>query len=199
MAAGLITISGTGQVLIQYIDAGAVARSLVAGPGTLYLETTGSDFTWTTLSGTAAASSGVITLVEIETACYILSWEEPILGIASSSNPRLKFDGVELDGITTSIEESYFPMSSSTVGNSINNAGIYNIKATGYKDVITDGSTPSSHYLAVQVQGTDIIPYLRISNATSSQHLYIKGTVSVSCLPTGYTALESCQFGSVLA
>ena len=199
MAAGLITVSGTGQVLIQYIDAGSVARSLITGPGTLYLDTTGTDFTWTTLSGNATASSGVITLVEIETTCYILSWEEPILGINTFQNPRLKFNGIELDGVTTSINESYFPMSSLRVGTSINDADISNIKATAYKDVISNGSAPESHYLIVQVQGTDVIPYLRIANETSSQHLYIKGVVTGNCLPAGYTAIETCQFGSVLA
>ena len=195
MATCLVTISGTtGEVLINYVDSGSDPRTLTAAPGQLYLDDTGTDYEWTNLSGDAAVSSGCVTFTEIESNCYIIDWQQ--ISHSSYIAAEYKFDAVVVGATTSSINESNFPGSALTLANSINALNLDTIKAVGYKVVST--ASVSESYLIVKVQGTDI-PYIKIKNIDDTHYIYLKGTLTVNCLPTGYTAIQTCTIGSVLA
>lgn len=198
MAACLITISGTsGEVLIRYVDSTSTSRSLISGIGTLYLEDDGTDYTWTTLSGDAVAASGCITLTEVDTICYVISWEKYVNPYVYT-NTNLVIDALILGSSTYSMTEYAFPRFPATVGDNINALNLEDVKAVGYK--IVAGTTyldPTSFYLIVKVRGTSV-PYLRVNNPTTSKALYLKGEVSSSCLPTGYTLIDTCSLGTSL-
>lgn len=199
MAACLVTVSGTsGSVLIQYVDGSSVSHSIISDITTsLYISDTGSDYTFTTLSGDAIASSGCVTLTEIEINHYILSWE--IVRTVPQRSVGQVFDAVVIGSTTTPIDEVSFPYDPSLdVIKSINALNLPNIKATGYKIVDdTDITVPLQYFVILKVTGTDI-PYIRISNSDASHNIFLKGVYTATALPAGYTAVDVCEIGSTL-
>lgn len=197
MATCLVEITGsTGQVLINYTDSGSAARSVIAGPGQLYLDDDGSDYEWTTLSGDAAVDSSCITFVEVATACYVLSWEEfPPTGWGE---PTLNFDAVILGTDVYTMDTARYPGNVQTVAENINALNLDFIKATGYKVLSpSSGSDSLESFLILTVKGADV-PMLRITNEAETHYLYLLGESS-TCLPAGYTAIDTCQIGTVLS
>lgn len=195
MAACLVTISGsTGQVLINYIDAGSDPRSVIAGPGTLYLEDDGSDYEWTTLSGDAAVSSGCVSFTEVPNSCYMLSWEEH--APSGWGAPTLNFDAVILGTDIYTIDESRYPGNVQTLAENINALNLDFLKATGYK--VVSGTNLLESFLILTVRGADDVPQIRIKNEDDTHHLYLIGETS-TCLPAGYTAIDTCEIGTVLS
>lgn len=197
MAACLVTISGTsGQVLIKYVDSGSEPRSVIAGPGTLYLEDDGTDYEWTTLSGDAAASSGCITLTEVPNVCYVVDWEEyPPSGWGA---PTMTIDALILGSNTYAMNEVRFPANVQNVGEAVNALNLDTVKATAYKVISpTDGASALESFLILTVRGTDV-PYLRIKNEADTHNLYLIGVTS-TCLPAGYTEIDTCEIGTILA
>lgn len=193
MATCLVTVSGTsGEVLIKYTDAGSVERSIIAGVGPFYLNDTGTDYTWMNLSGDASAASGCITLTEVVTTCYILSWEVSRYDMSSFSKYMFKSVVTNSDN---DIDELIFPYTnSSRIGAVINNLNNPNIKAVGYKHIFSD---KNQNFLILKVSGSDT-PYLKIRNEEDTHYLYIKGEPTMDCLPAGYTEIETCRIGTSL-
>ena len=138
MALCSITISGTsGSVLINYVDAGTVARTLTAGLGTLSIDDAGSDYTFTTLSGDATLTSGCISFTEVELNCYILSWE--LNEFNTLDNADFKFDAVEIGSTSYNMTDVNYPFCNIlTLADSINSLGLDAVKATGYKIISGD-------------------------------------------------------------
>lgn len=200
MASCLVTVSGTsGSVLIKYVDSSAVAHRVISDITTsLYIKDGGTNYTYTTLSGDAIASSLCITINELPTNHYIISWEN----VRSVPQRYIgqKFDAVILGSTTTSIDTSMYPFDPTLkIINNINTLNLEDFKITGYKIVTPTNSTdPFKYYLIVQVLGTDI-PYIRINNTNNTMPLYLKGVYTATALPAGYTAVNTCQIGSGLA
>lgn len=196
MATCLITVAGTsGSVLINYIDAGSVPRSLVAGVGPFYLNDTGTSYTWSKVSGDATASSLCVTLTEVVTKCYIVSWELPLdykLPAYATS-----FDSIILGDTTYNLNDVAFPYDRNfAIATSINSLGLESIKATAFKKVST--SSKVQFFLIIKVLGTEI-PYIKVKNPDGDMFIYLKGVYTANCLPAGYTAIDVCEFGSVPA
>ena len=187
MAACLITISGTsGEVRINYLN-GVTPRYVDSSIGTLYLEDTYTSVTYTTLSGNAIASSGCFTITALPYTCYTIKWNKLIL-------ENYFIDAVLLDNEVLLVTQTEFTNAKESFATSVNVLNDSRIKITDYK---ADNSTllsVTSHkftYIA-RVIGTKI-PWVRIKNNTSDGYLYVKGVVTLTCAPVGFTAIDICE------
>jgi len=195
MATCLVNITGTsGEVLITYTDSGAVNRYVKAGLGSLYLDDSGSDYIWQTLSGDAVVASGCISFTENATSCYLLTWERLVTAPNVFLSTDLKFKSVVLGSSTYNLSTPVpYPRSCREVGDLINKLNLSNIKAVSFKEV---SSTKTEYFLVLQVTGADV-PFLKIVNSEENHFLYIKGEPEGSPVPVGYTQFEVCQVGTI--
>lgn len=186
MAACLITITGTsGEVRIDYLD-GIISKHVTSGIGTMYLEDTYTNVTYTTISGDAIASSLCFTITALPYNYYMLSWR----GICSEGYTIVK---AILGIVEYTIPDTEFPISKENLIMNINNASIPEFKIVGYK-YNYNGIMPISNIrisYIVRTLGTEI-PYLKVRDLTNETSLYIKGTSSIE-LPVGFTAIEVCE------
>lgn len=190
MAACLITIAGTsGKVLIEYTDSSSVKHSIISDIGPLYINDTGSEYTYTTLSGDATASSLCVTISEVAKKCYILDWE-----VLKLVNPKYIGQTITqlLVGTTTFTFATpvLFPDSVFTIVTAINQLNSLLVKATAYRQVNT--TNKSEYFIILTIKGNDI-PYLKINSATDNHNLFLKGTLTTNCLPTGYNSILNCD------
>lgn len=187
MAACLITISGTSGLLRLDYKISSIPYSIETGVGTLYIEDTATDVTYTTLSGDLVASSGCLTITEIPLNCYSIFWEELIAH-------DYAIESIILGNETISISEVSFSNAGVYLANSINDLDDNRIKVIGYKkeyNYINDVQYVQYYYV-FKVFGIDT-PILKIRNADSTNYIYIYGILSGSCsLPSGYTPIEPC-------
>lgn len=200
MAACLVTVSGTsGSVLIEYIDAGSVKHSIISDITTsLYIETGGSAYTYTTLSGDAIASSGCITITALPAKCYIFDWEwsrEPMFPY----DLGLLFTELIVGSTTYTLLECAYPNSGEySVLNAVNALDVPEVKGVAYKTVYpSDLTLPVEYFAIIKVKGNEI-PYLKIRNQADTHSIFLKGTYTADCLPAGYTEVDTCAIGTSL-
>lgn len=188
MAACLITISGTsGKVEIDY-KISTVAHRLIADIGTLYIEDTATNVTYTTISGDAVASSTCLTINNLPIACYKITWTGMIAN-------GYRFNAILLGNEIISIAEVIFPETSlSSLANSVNSAGDSRVKISAYKLIALPNTTNSAsviYNILFKIIGTQI-PILRIRNADTTSNIYLHGETS-ACSIAGYTNVNVCE------
>lgn len=192
MAACLITVSGTsGEVLIRYTLSGN-ENEIRSGIGNVYIDDTASSISYTTLSGDAIATSGCVTITELNSVCYKFSWETFRITDRLYSD-TLYFDQLSLGGENLSINPTNLSESFSwkKLGSSISQLGDNRIS------VIAGLQTPSGRSTSIQNIIIRVIdsdaPVLRIKNKyTTNLELILAGVESVDCIPTGYDTFEEC-------
>lgn len=191
MAACLITVSGTsGEVLIRYTLSGN-ENEIRSGIGNVYIDDTASSISYTTLSGDAIATSGCVTITELNSVCYKFSWETFRITDRLYSD-TLYFDQLNLGGEDIAINPTNLSESFSwkKLGSSISQLGNNRIS------VIAGLQTPSGRSTAIQniiVRVIDGAPFLRIKNKyTTNLELILLGVETVDCIPTGYDTFEEC-------
>lgn len=188
MSACLITISGTsGEVSINY-KISTTAYNIVTGIGTLYIESTATDVTYTTLFGDAVASSLCLTITSLAYACYRIHWK----GIKADS---YNFNAVLLGSDILTISDTPFPNTTLNLAQAINSLEDDRVKVTKYK---FDSAFPTTidplattYNFILRIIGVDI-PILRIRNADNTGYIYLHGEI-VSCSITGYTDINVCD------
>ena len=188
MAACLITISGTaGEVRIDYIES-LIPKYIVAGIGTIYLESTITNVTYTNLSGNAIASSLCLTITNLSTTCFNMFWKIKDIGY--------KIDALIFNNVIIPITEVNFPYSSTNIISKINNLNDNRFKIVKYlitdsnAKYLGDASTTSYSYI-LKIQG-NIIPQFRVRNIDNTGYIYIHGFTS-SCVPAGYIDVNICE------
>lgn len=188
MASCAITIGGTsGSVLIRY-KLGGVNNSITANFGTeVYVSNTITDVTYTTLSGDANASSGCVSITELEETCYEFKWETLKAGCDRGDVINAVIVGSTAVSITPkSISTSY-----QSVADAISTASSSLIQP--YAGKFTASSTGTGkNYLIAKVYGADTLISLRVYNASSGFYYNILGTPTTCTVPSGYTAIETC-------
>ena len=189
MAACLITVSGTiGTVRIDYIES-LIPKNIIVGIGTIYLESTITNVTYTNLSGDAIASSLCLTVTNLPTTCFNMFWK--------IKDINYKIDALIFNNVIIPIAEVNFPYSDLAIINQINNLNDSRFKITKYLisnlNAIynNDPSITISHSYILQIQGTTI-PQFRVKNTNNTGYIYIHG-VSSSCTPVGYIDVNICE------
>jgi len=182
MAACLVTISGTSGLLKLNYTISSVAYSIETGIGTLYIESTATGVTYTTLSGNVTAASGCLTITALPATCNLLMWK----GITA---PGYIADAIVVGTETNIITNVNWPYTGLALVDAINNLAYDKVKVIGYKNNYS--STDDSYYI-LRVLGTDI-PQLRVRNADSTGYIYIHAALLASCtLPSDYIPITPC-------
>ena len=198
MAACLITISGTsGSVVLNYtLNVNKESQTASIGD-VIYIDSTATAVTYTTVNGDAIASSGCLTVTALPFACHEVSWETNDI-LVRTPPITFKFDAVLLDDevLTLPTTSNYDRYSLDTLASNINNIGDDRIKAVAGKGVDSNRNT-INFYLILQVKGT-MIPWLRIKNEDTglpraAEYLYLKGVTAADCSPSGYTLYQTCE------
>lgn len=186
MAACLITIGGTSGILELNYKISGVPHSIQTSVGTLYIEDTATDVTYTKLSGDVTASSGCLTITSLPVNYYKIGWKG-VTGYNYNAN------AVELGSTVYTIPDTAFPLSYTNLATSVNGLDISNIKVVAYKTTHTSiSSLQESEFAYIfRIVGTDI-PRLRVKNADNTWKIYVIGETSTA-LPTGYTAIDVCD------
>ena len=184
MAACLVTISGSSGLLKLNYTISAVAYSIETGVGTLYIESTATGVTYTTLSGNVTAASSCLTITAAPSVCNLLMWK----GLSTDPQGYVA-DAIILGSETTLITETSWPNSRSTLIDSINNLSYDKVKVIGYK---TGGNYDFETYYILRTLGIDT-PILRVRNFDSTGYIYIPSTLLADCtLPSGYDLITPC-------
>lgn len=188
MAACLITISGTNGLLRLDYKIGLDSYSINTSIGTLYIEDTATDVTYTILKGDLIASSGCLTIIELPLICYNIHWNEITLN-------NWKVDEIIIGINSYVIENISFPNSEIYLCKAINNLNIDSIKALGYESIYESSTNTYAYNYILSILGSDI-PQLKITNADSTMSMYIVGTILGTCdIPLGYREIEVCYNG----
>jgi hypothetical protein len=185
MAACLITINGTSGLLRLDYKISSISYSIEVGIGTLYIEDTATDVTYTTLTGDVTASSECFTITEVSTICYSIFWE----GINTNG---YYIDAIILNSEIIPLSNISFSNSGSYLLNEINDLKDYRIKVVGYKKEYNYESDIlyMQYYYIFKILGS-YIPTLRVRNKNNTNCIYIKGVELESCnLPDGYVPIE---------
>ena len=196
MASCAITIGGTsGSVVINYL-LGAVAHTMTGSFGeTIYINDTATAITYTNVSGDATASSVCVTITNLPTTCYIFDWSINTVvvgcdGFSYVPASDYTFDAVLLDSTVVPLTStSYSEVSSTVLAQAINDLNDSRVEAVATK--VTSGTGTREMYLIVKVTGT-YVPQIRVNATIGNHKLYLKGTVTVDCIPNGYTAFTNC-------
>jgi len=189
MAACLVTISGSSGLLKLNYTISAVAYSIETGVGTLYIESTATSVTYTTLSGNVTAASGCLTITAAPSVCNLLMWK----GLNTYPNGYVA-DAIILGSETTLITQTVWPNSALGLIDNINNVTYDKVKVIGFKDNSSsvDYNYNYEYYYILRTLGTDI-PMLRVRNADSTGYIYIPSTLLASCaIPEDYELITPC-------
>jgi hypothetical protein len=190
MAACLVTISGTSGLLRLNYTISAVPYSIETGKGTLYIESTATAVTYTTLSGDviATTASGCFTITAANAVCKLMLWK----GITA---PGYIANAVILGATTTIISDTIWPEGGRNLIDSINNASNDNVKVVGYRDgTLFDeyGNANYEFYYILRVIGSDV-PTLRVKNADSTAYVYVPGLALANCtIPSDFEPITPC-------
>lgn len=192
MAACLITISGTsGEVVIKY-KIGGTDYTIRANIGTLYIEDTATDVTYTTISGDAIASSGCLTINALPFTCY-----EIVYGGLTAINHQ--YDKLEFDSKTYTLNDGIeFPKNIYDFIDEVNDLGIDDMKITHFKIDDTVSLYPPYAYRVIFRMIGAFPPTLTILNNDTNSELLIVGKPT-SCSPVGYTAVNVCSLDTPLS
>ena len=93
------------------------------------------------------------------------------------------------DAATSITSASYGANNPQALADSINALNDPRIRAVAMKTTST--STTREMFIVLKITSS-AIPQLRINNVVGNHKLFMKGTVSGSCIPAGYTEIESC-------
>lgn len=190
MAACLITVSGTsGEVYIKYTLSGN-ENSITSGIGTVFIDDSATDITYTTLSGDATAASGCVTITELPITCYLFSWES--MRPFKTFSDTLQCDAVILGSEVIDINEVDISRVKSwkELGSSIQQLGDVRLVPSSGKYTASDRYSINTYFI-LKVISTEV-PKLRIKNKYEDHILYIEPTVSGDCVPSGYDIFEEC-------
>lgn len=194
MAACLITVSGTsGNVRIDYKD-GIISKYVISSIGTLYLESTITNVTYTNLFGDASVSSLCLTITNLPTTCFKMYWK-------GLSNANYKINAIIFNNDIIPITEVSFPNSGTAIISEINSLNDSRFKLKYY--LINNASAMFSNDISsvtysyiIETQGTTP-PQFRVKNADNTGYIYIHGVVS-TCAPVGYTEVNTCEATTLL-
>lgn len=190
MAACLVTISGTSGLLKLNYTLSSVAYSIETGVGTLYIESTATGVTYTTLSGNVTAASLCLTITAAPSVCNLLMWK----GLNTNPNGYVA-DAIILGSETTLIAETVWPNSATGLIDAINNLSYDKVKVIGYNSSTTVNSNSTTNFYynyILRTLGTDV-PMLRVRNADSTGYIYIPSTLLASCaIPSDYELVTPC-------
>ncbi len=194
MASCAITIGGTsGSVLIRY-TLGSVKNTITAAFGSeVFISSTATAVTYTTLSGDATATSGCVSITELEETCYEFKWESLKPGCDRGDLINAVMTGVTAIAVSPISISSYYKDVADVI-DSANNAAI--LPVAGKFTVGTNGI--SKNYLRVKIYGSETYIALRVYNPDSTFLTYVVGT-PVSCtIPGDYTVTNSCPSPEIL-
>jgi len=188
MAACLITTTGTsGQLVINYKIATISQAPITMGIGSIYIEDTATNVTYTILSGDIIASSLCLTINPLPYTCYKFLWK----GIKADD---YKFVSLYLDNDIFIIPESDFPRNVTTLIQNVNNLENDKFKITKYKKdytLITNNLEDLETSIIVRIIGTEL-PMFKIRNADNTGFIYLRGEL-ISCNVLGYIDVNLCE------
>ncbi len=189
MAACSITTGGTNGTFRLDFDLGADHNVLYSTFGdVIWIDDTATNVTYTTLTGDVTAASGCVTVTALPQICYLLEYDR-WSGDPSLVDYNSTFDAILLDNtvyaFTTPPTDDV--MSGGLLLHEINNeVNNDNVKAVAAKSAYVDTNYMNLSYI-IRVYGSEI-PSLRLLSPYGN-YSYIKGTVSASCLPSGFTEI----------
>lgn len=197
MAACLITFGGTsGDIMIRYTQDGETTTTYTSfSVDPFYIDDSATDVTYTTLSGDVTASSGCVTITELEVDYYLVTYDRLK---SDTSTYDARFDAVVVDttvnALSPDISDKF--ASWSALVTAINDTlADDTVKVTGYKVGLAGAST--NYYqieLIIRVIGGGI-PALRInSHFDNKSHLI---GVTSAALPVGFTEIDIPLFGEI--
>lgn len=183
MGACLISITGTsGTIRLNYTLSGT-PYVIETSKGSLYIESTATSVTYTTLEGDLVASSSCLTVTNLPSSCYTISWN-------NINTNGYVINAIILGATTISIPSISFPNSTFELVSAINNLYNDKVKVVGHKFVTEAGTYQYNNSYIFKVLGADI-PILRLYNSTTNTYLYIYGVAS-SCTISEYTQVVPC-------
>lgn len=189
MSACLITTGGTSGTLRIDYTLGSDANVIFSTHGDIiYVDSTATSVTYTTLTGDVTATSGCLTVTSRPINYYLITYDR-INNDTSTYDPQ--FTAVMLDNSVNALSPTItaklsgivalFAAINTTLAND-------NIKIVGYKVAL---ATPSTVYynvgLIIRVIGTQV-PSLRLTSPYSNIS-YLKGVTSTA-LPAGFTLID---------
>jgi len=190
MAACLITTGGTnGTLRIEWDDAGSGHNVLFSTFGdVIWIDDTATNITYTTLTGDVTAASGCVTVTALPQICYLLEFDR-WSGDPADITYISTFDAILLDNtvyaFTTAVDDTI--MTSGSIVSEVNSVvAIDAVKIVAAKTANVDTNYMTVSFI-IRVLGSEI-PSLRLISPYGNVS-YIKGTVSASCLPTGFTEI----------
>ena len=187
MAACIVNITGTSGTLKLNYTLSSVQYSIETGivpAGTLWIESTATNVTYTTLSGDVIASAGAgcgLTITAAPAVCSLLTWNNTISATGYYAN------AIILGTTIIPITDTIWPSSGGSLVTNINNASNDNVKVIGYK------STSSSSYSYILRTIGSSVPQLRVRNADNTGFIYVPAATMASCtVPSDFQYIVPC-------
>lgn len=179
----LISITGTsGTIRLNYTLSGT-PYVIETSKGSFYIETSATNVTYTTLEGDLVASSSCLTITNLPSSCYTISWNN------IDANGYV-INAVILGATTISISPISFPNSGFDLVSTINDLYNDKVKVVGHKFIIGVSPYLYDNSYIFKVLGADI-PILRLYNSTTNTYLYVYGVAS-SCVISDYDQVVPC-------
>lgn len=189
MAACLITTGGTNGTLRIDFDLGADHNVLFSTYGdVIYIDDTATNVTYTRLSGDVTAASGCVTITALPQVCYLVKYDR-WSGDTAAITYNSEFDAILLDNTVHAFTTSYTDdiANSAFLPYEINTV----LADDTFKIVAAKAENVDTNYMnisfIIRILGS-AIPSLRLVSPYGNTS-YIKGTVSASCLPTGFSEI----------
>lgn len=188
MAACSVTTGGTNGTFRLDFDLAGDHNVLYSTYGDIiWIDDTATNITYTTLTGDVTATSGCVTITALPRNCYLIEYDRwtgdlELIEYISTFDAILKDNTVS----TFAIPAQDTIMGSADVVTQVNELGDDTIKIVAAKTENIDTDYMSISFI-VRVYGTEI-PYLRLKSPYN-YYSYLKGTISASCLPTGFVEI----------
>lgn len=189
MAACSVTTGGTnGTLRIDYDLAGDHNVLFSTYGDVIWIDDTATNVTYTTLTGDVTASSGCLTVTALPQICYLLEYDR-WSGDPAEITYNSTFDAILLDNTVNAFvtEHTDDIASSADLVNEINNV----LNDDSFKVVAAKTTNVDTYYMTIsfiiRIYGSEV-PSLRLVSPYGNIS-YIKGTVSATCVPTGFTAI----------
>lgn len=189
MAACSVTTGGTNGTFRLDFDLGGDHNVLFSSFGdTIWIDDSATNVTYTTLTGDVTATSGCVTVTALPQICYLIKYDR-WSGDSTLITYNSTFDAILLDNTVHAFSTSYTDdiASSASLPYEINTV----LADDTFKIVAAKADNADTNYMnisfIVRVFGSEI-PSLRLVSPYGNTS-YIKGTVSSSCLPTGFSEI----------
>ena len=196
MPACAITITGTtGSVVINYILSGTAHTMNGSFGDSLFINDAATAITYTNISGNAAATSACVTITNLPSSCYILSWSLDFTPVVTGTsgyvqNSNYIFTDVALStGIVLPITQvSYSNFDPTVLAENINILNDSRVKAVATR--VISATYTKELFIVLKITGA-FIPELKINNPVGNKTLYIRG-IAGDCLPLNYSLFNVC-------